>query len=156
MLCLATQEDENARVSKIEIERPEEPYSFETIPRLKEMYPDDRLFFVMGADSWVEITLWREWENVLGSIDHIVVTRPGFDIAFDHVGPEIAARVVDLRKGGSTGDEKYPNTIYITDSVYVPTSATDIRRMIKSGEHTWRAQVPKEVANYIEKYNIYS
>ena len=39
-----------------------------------------RLFFVMGADSWQEITTWREWERVLTLTDIIVVTRPGYGI----------------------------------------------------------------------------
>ena len=31
----------------------------------------------MGADSWEEITTWREWEKVLLMANHIVMTRPG-------------------------------------------------------------------------------
>ena len=37
------------------------------------------LFFIMGADSWAEITTWREWERLLTMTNHIVVTRPGYE-----------------------------------------------------------------------------
>ena len=77
MLCLATQGREEMSVSRMEFDMPERPYSVETLGRLNEIYPDDQIFFVMGADSWMEITTWREWKTVLSLTDHIVVTRPG-------------------------------------------------------------------------------
>jgi nicotinic acid mononucleotide adenylyltransferase len=46
--------------------------------------------------------------------------------------------------------------IYITDAVELDVAATDIRRRIREGDQTWKADVPKEVAKYIEKYQIYN
>ena len=63
------------------------------------------LFFVMGADSWSEITTWREWERLLALVNHIVVTRPGYDINFDLVSPSVRERIVDLR-GAETDSEQ--------------------------------------------------
>src|SRR5258706_11037049 len=82
MLCLATQDEENIHVSKMEIETPDRPFSVETLDRLNDQFPDDEIFFVMGADSWMEITAWREWEKVLALSNHIVVTRPGVALSF--------------------------------------------------------------------------
>ena len=62
-----------------------------------------RLFFVMGADSWEEITTWREWERVLTLTDQLVVTRPGYELATGHVTDEIRERIVDVR--GATREE---------------------------------------------------
>jgi nicotinic acid mononucleotide adenylyltransferase len=110
----------------------------------------------------MEITLWREWERVLELTSHIVVTRPGIEIGFSHVGSEIAANIVDLRgrsnakaqsgKNDTIGNKK----ILITDAVNIEVSATDIRRKIRQGDPSWRDDVPHEVAKYIEKYQIYS
>src|SRR5207247_5278396 len=44
MLCLATQDEENIRVSKMEIEMPERPFSVETLERLNEQFSDDEIF----------------------------------------------------------------------------------------------------------------
>jgi nicotinic acid mononucleotide adenylyltransferase len=52
----------------------------------------------MGADSWSEITTWREWERLLSMTSHIVVTRPGYEPVRTHVGT-ISERIVDLRGG---------------------------------------------------------
>lgn len=159
MLCLATQGREDISVSRMEFDMPERPYSVETLGRLNEMYPNDQIFFVMGADSWMEITTWREWETVLSLTDHIVVTRPGYEVAFDHVTDSIRERIVDIRgkEEGKRrrGEEEKENKIFITDAVAMDISATEIREKIGMNDAAWRDDVPGEVANYIEKYQIY-
>ena len=97
MLCLVTDDEPAIRISKREIEMPERPFSVETLSRLKAEMPDDQIFFVMGADSWMDITTWREWEKVLTMTNIIVVTRPGVEIGFSHVTDEIRSTIVDLR-----------------------------------------------------------
>ncbi|MBP7375183.1 MAG: nicotinate-nucleotide adenylyltransferase [Pyrinomonadaceae bacterium] len=167
MLCIVTVNDPNISVSKIEIELPERPYSVETLPRLNSLYPSDEIFFVMGADSWMDITSWREWETVLSLTNQIVVTRPGHPISTDHVTDEIRSRIVDLRSEGpplrsvfSHIEQRTTNnqhrTIYLTDSVNLDISATEIRQKIRDLDGSWRSDVPVEVANYIEKYQIYN
>ncbi|MBK9529381.1 MAG: nicotinate (nicotinamide) nucleotide adenylyltransferase [Acidobacteria bacterium] len=155
MLCLATQGREDISVSRMEFDMPERPFSIETLGRLNEIYPNDQIFFVMGADSWMDIRTWREWEKVLSVSDHIVVTRPGYEIGFDHVTDEIRQRIVDLRGGVRPNTESYVNHIFITDAVSMDISATEIRYKIRNNDPAWRDDVPGEVAKYIEKYQIY-
>ena len=164
MLCLATQNDANISVSRIEIEAPERPYSVETLGQLVDMLPQAQIFFVMGADSWSEITTWREWEKVLSLTNHIVMTRPGYELETDHVTEEIASRIVDLRGVAGTASEATdqmpePNggpKIYFTDRIKMDISATAIREAIRSRDEDWDSDLLTEVANYIEKYQIYN
>ena len=156
LLCLATQDESNIRVSKMEVEMPERPFSVETLARLNSEFPDDEIFFVMGADSWMEITAWREWEQVLTMTNHIVVTRPGIEIEVDHVTDDIRSRIVDLRGDGDRGTAAGDRAIFITDAVQLDLSATEIRGKIRDGDRSWREDVPAEVANYVEKYQIYN
>ncbi len=172
MLCLITQNEPKISVSKMEIEMPERPYSVETLARLNDEHPNDEIFFVMGADSWMEITAWREWEKVLSLSNHIVVTRPGVEISFSHVNDEILSRINDLRgsfnaktqrrkdakKRENIEDQrsKIKDQINITDAVNIDISATEIRSKIRENDPSWREDVPTEVANYIEKYQIYN
>lgn len=161
MLCLATQNEPSIKVSKMEIEMPERPYSVETLTRLNVERPNDEIFFVMGADSWMDITTWREWEMVLRLSNHIVVTRPGVEIGFSHVTDDIRSRIVDIRgifnaKTQKREDAKSGKRIFITDSVKLNISATEIRSKIREADGSWRKDVSVEVANYIEKYQIYS
>ena len=160
MLCLITDDEPNISVSKMEIEMPERPYSVETLARLKAEMPDDEIFFVMGADSWMDITTWREWEKVLTMTNHIVVTRPGIEMGFDHVTNEIRERIVDMRAKSEPGAVatgfRNSQSIYITDAVEMNISATEIRRKIHENDRSWLTDVPAEVANYVEKYQIYN
>jgi nicotinate-nucleotide adenylyltransferase len=156
MLALATKDEPRITVSKIELEVPERPYSVETLGRLRADLPRDRIFFVIGADSWNDITTWREWETVLSIVDVIVVTRPDHQLVTDHVTDAIRGRVVDLR-GGKVLPTDHGNgpQIYFTDAVHIDVSATEIRRMVRDGRTEWRRDVPVEVANYVEKYELY-
>ena len=158
MLCLITEDEPQIRVSKMEIEMPARPYSVETLSRLNEQFAGDDIFFVMGADSWMDIKTWREWERVMSLTNHIVVTRPGVEIGFEHVTEDIRGRIVDLRKHGVIPHSalRTPHSIYITNEVEMNISATAIRQKIRSRDAAWKAEVPAEVANYIEKYQIYS
>lgn len=157
MLGLTTQSDLKIKVSTVELDQPEKPFTVETQAKLKGKFPDAEIFFVIGADSWAEITTWREWETVLTQTNIIVVTRPDYEIEFSHVTDEIRERIVDLRNGNQSKSE-IPNPksqIYITDAVQIDVSATEIRRKIHEKQTDWRELVPPEVAKYIEKYELY-
>lgn len=168
MLCLATEDEARIKVSKMELDVPERPYSVETLTTLKERLPDAEIFFVMGADSWADITTWREWETVLTLTNHIVVTRPGYEIRFDHVTDAARNRVIDLRiqEGSALSEpgavatgfrrtDDISRSIYITDAVDMNVSASDIRSRIREKIDGWQQDVPDRVAKYIEKYELY-
>jgi nicotinate-nucleotide adenylyltransferase len=142
----------------MELELPERPYSVETLSRINEQLPGDEIYFVMGADSWRDITNWREWEKVLSLSNHIVVTRPGADIVLSHVTDEVRSRIVDMRGTGNKykAPDDSEHRIYITDKVNIDVAARDIRSKIRSSDRSWINDVPVEVANYIEKYQIYN
>src|ERR1051325_7587880 len=91
MLALATEHDESLTISTVELDQPDRPYAVDTVARMQQMLGSDcRLFFVMGADSWAEITTWREWQRLLTMCDHIAVARPGYDL-LAHEGPSLTA-----------------------------------------------------------------
>ena len=37
----------------------------------------DRIFFIIGADAFLDIPMWKEYETLLGLCDFIVANRPG-------------------------------------------------------------------------------
>lgn len=157
MLCLATEDEPRLKVSKMELDVPHRPYTFETLTTLNEKFANDQIFFVMGADSWMDITTWREWESVLKLSNHIVVTRPGFDLSFGHVTEQISERMIDTRQLDQFDPLPGPERrIYITDAVNLDVSSTEIRRRICDNEPGWQDDVPEKVAKYIEKYQIYT
>lgn len=160
MLVLATQEHEAMRVSTFELEAPNRRYTVDTLTHFRSKLDGSaELFFVMGADSWSEITSWREWEKLLSLMNHIVVTRPGYEIDFDLVTSSIRSRIVDLRGSQQVADavkQASGEKIFFTDVVMLENSATEIRRALREGDFTRLSMlVPRSVANYIRKYELY-
>ena len=137
MLALATQDDPRLVISTFELDAPDRRYTVDTVAEFQRRFGEaTELFFIMGADSWSEITTWREWERLLKMTNHIVVTRPGYEV------PPAPAGLGDR--------------IFFTDAVLKDISATNIRRLASEGRHEELAGlVPQPVANYIKKYEIY-
>ena len=157
MLALATEEDASFSVSTIELDEPERPYAVDTVARIQEQIgSDSRLFFIMGADSWAEITTWFEWEKFLRTCDQIVVTRPGYELVEAH-----GAAVSDVR-GMSEDDVSVlieghtEPQAFFTDAAILDVSATAIRAAARAGDsEKLRESVPETIANYIEKHELY-
>ena len=137
MLALATEDDRRLLISTFELDAPDRRYTVETVAEFQRRLDEEtELFFIMGADSWSEIKTWREWERLLTIANHVVVTRPGY---------EVPAAPPDLK-----------DRIFFTDAVMKDISATSVRRLASEGRYGELEQmVPGSVANYIKKYGIY-
>jgi nicotinate-nucleotide adenylyltransferase len=160
MLILATQEDPRLNVSTFELEAPNRRYTVDTLSHFKSLAGTSAdLFFVMGADSWSEITTWREWQRLLGLVNHIVVTRPGYEINFELIDASLRERIVDLRGSARvalTIAETAGEKIFITDAVQMKHSATEIRQAVRADDWDGLEKlVPPTVAEYIRKYELY-
>src|SRR6267154_2733156 len=89
-------DDALLRISTIELDEPKRPYAVETVERMQSAMGGERhLFFMIGADSWSEITTWHEWQRLLRMCDLIVVTRPGYDSRGST--PNASAQIMDVR-----------------------------------------------------------
>lgn len=158
MLALATADEARMFISTIEVEAPERPYTVETLERLRAEFAGAQLFFVMGADSFKDVTLWREHERLLTEYDIIVATRPGYrdgENVAAHLAPHLQNRCLDLRGGQIPPAQALTEQhIYLTDFVSVDASSTAIRKCVEQGRSI-DDQVPPPIARYIEKYKLY-
>ena len=91
---------------------------------------DGPLFLIIGSDAFAEIQTWRRWQEVIQSVEFIVVGRPGYEIT----GPP-GARVHRL------------------ESVELPISSSDIRDALARGEMP--AELPPAVGAYIRDHRLY-
>ena len=138
MLGLATQHEPGLCVSTFELEAPGRQYTVDTLTHFRSQFGEStELFFVMGADSWTEITTWRDWERLTTLADLIVVTRPGFKLEVPEPAPE-------------------SKKVFVSDAVMMDVSATQVRAATREDdEQKLNRLVPPEVANYIRKYGLY-
>jgi nicotinate-nucleotide adenylyltransferase len=163
MLALATEQVARLRISTIELDEPKRPYAVDTVERMQSSLGAARhLFFMIGADSWSEITTWHDWQRLLRMCDLIVVTRPGYDLSRSSANE--SAQIVDVRGASQReltevlegGDGGRGPRVFLTDVTMVDVSATEIRAAARAGEsEKLRAMVPAAVASYIEKYELY-
>ena len=159
MLALATRHEPQMRISTIELEAPARPYTVETMASLQAAHADAALFFVMGMDSFREVTLWRDYETLLTNYGITVASRPGHENDDEamgkHLAPTLQSRVVDLRGGQRPTDRQLATPqIFVTDYVAVDVSATAIRAAVEAGEGI-ATLVPSVVAAYVQKYSLY-
>ena len=141
MLALATQDEPKLAVSTFEIEAANRRYTVDTLEHFLGTLGDTSdLFFIMGADSWVEITTWRDWKRLLTMVNHIVVTRPGYEL----IGPaEMSDRIIDLRSNDKrVVSDDQGKKIYLTDVVMKaggPTGNADLNNV----------QIADQVSQYL-------
>ena len=161
MLVLATDNEPGLMVSTFEMEASDRRYTVHTVEYFQAQFAGRAdLFFIMGADSWSEITTWHEWERLMAITNHIVVTRPGFEVGIDHLPAAVRKQIVDVRgPGGPAKAASVPvgnNAIFISDAVMMEISATDIRRAAREGRFSdLEKWVPGPVARYVKKYSLY-
>jgi len=129
-------------------------YSIDTVRHYREQLgPRDRLYFLVGADAFLEIPTWKRYEALLESCDFIVVSRPGYGLEALRlvIPPKLLAptpardrhRIV-LRK----------TSVYFLDTVASHVSATEIRRRRQRGQSI-HGLVPMRVEEYILKQALY-
>ncbi len=158
MCVLAFQDEPKITVSKMEIDLPERPYTINTIERLRVEYGTEaQLFFVMGADSFEEITTWREYERLLSSTNLIVESRAGRDFSISHLPAVFREKVIDtrlLKDRESFIKSAVGCLIYLTSYVNREVSSTEIRRRVQAGKSLEGLSAPS-VIDYIEEQKLY-
>lgn len=134
----------NFHVDNFEINRSGYSYTIDTMTHFQQCFPDEQLFFIIGADSLFEIHLWKDAERLLEKFSFLIAQRRGnpiSDSAFDAI-PLPKHLKEKLKKS-------------IVNPPVIDVSATQIRNRIQTGESIWYL-VPDKVRNYIENYHLYS
>jgi nicotinate-nucleotide adenylyltransferase len=116
------------------------------------------LYFLMGADSFLQIPTWKDYETLLGLCDFIVASRPGFRLEAlrlvippDLLAPPGSAhapldpRAIALRR----------TSVFVLDTVSSHVSATEVRARLDRNE-SFHGLVPPRVEEYITKQALYT
>ena len=125
----------------------------DTVRRYRREHPDDHLYFIVGADQFLEIPTWKNYEALLDSCDFIIASRPGFRID--------ALRLVVPPEKLGRNQSSDPNTIVLRKStVHILTtvashiSSTEIRQRLASRKNI-HGLVPPRVEEYILGQALY-
>jgi nicotinate-nucleotide adenylyltransferase len=166
MVSLAVEKEISFIPSMVEIEPEPSPYTIDTMDKLSRIEKQNRLFFIAGGDSLLEIASWRESERLLNEYNFIFVKRP-WDGPIDAekcLPADIFRRTRDLTGFGRAqtkkkiaGEPKEENRIYIVDTKAPDISSTKVRALsaAKGGRHAVRRILPPAVRSYIRKLRLY-
>jgi nicotinate-nucleotide adenylyltransferase len=158
MVELACLGHEGFVASSLEVESQEKSYSILTLTKVRGLYPEAWVFFILGVDAFLEIGTWREYDRVLGECVFIVTKRPGFDLesAAGVLGGRLRGRICRVPEGGPVDETLFPHFgVFLLPIEALNISSTDIRDRVRRGECP-DGLVPAPVAEYIREHQLYA
>ncbi len=135
MVKMAIQENPYFTCSRIEIDKPEGTFTYNTVQELKLMYPGDELYLILGGDSVIGLENWYKCEEFLKSCIILAAVREDDDL------PALDKKRKEL-------EQKYGADIRILKFNRIDISATDIRQRVKTGRSI-RYMLPDEVIEFL-------
>lgn len=142
MVALAIAPYPYFRLSRMEVEAGETSYTYLTLSKLTEQYPDIQFYFIMGADSLDYFEQWRHPEIICQKSVILCAVRDGMDVS------QIEKKISMLK--GLFEAEIYPIHGGKTDI-----SSTELRRRI-SMQKKRPELLPKSVWEYILDHDLYT
>ena len=139
MIRLAIDGIDGLEFCDFELHREEPIYAADTLTALKEKYPDDKFYFIIGSDSLETFASWYKPEVIVDKAQLLVVKRGEKDNNQD-----FETLVAEL-------EDKFSIMIpcIVMDEMYE--SSTNIR----TGEQALQQSVPGNVCQYILEHNLY-
>ncbi len=140
MIKLSIDNEPNFTINTYEIDKGGINYTFETINWFENNERDVEWYFLMGGDSLLEFTLWKNIELILKSVYVLVYPRA-----------EEEMKDLILKKDKLLGE--YNGKIDILDVPRLDISSTAIRQLIKEGKST--PFVTQDTLKYIKENKLY-
>lgn len=141
MVFLAIKSNPCFHISSMEMEKEYTTYTVDTIESIQNLYKDREIYFILGADSFCNIHLWKDYKKLLNLCNIIIAKRLDTD-----------NKLLDEKLNIFT--KTYKDSIYILESPLIEISSTDIRNRMKEGLSI-RYLIPESVESYIEKNKLY-
>ena len=133
-------------------------YSIDTVRRFRQHFnrPGDRIYFIMGGDSFLDLHAWKDYAELLKLCDFVVANRPGFPSHRfrEIVPPELLAPSATKTPRDARIIRLRDTAIYLLDTVASHVSATDVRQRMERGQSV-HGLVPPRVEEYITKQALY-
>ena len=129
MLKLAAKDQEAFEISDIELKRGGVSYTIDTVHQLKQIYPQDELYLIVGSDLANDFSSWKDFDQLSNLVKIVVAQRDSAPL-------------------------KRKNNFIVINITQVDTCSSDIRELIKEGKSI-KGLVSNGVADYIEKNELY-
>jgi nicotinate-nucleotide adenylyltransferase len=153
MVSLAVAGRPGWQASDLELGHDTTSYTSTTLQHLHDSgFHPAELFFVIGADAFVEIRSWKDYPRVLDGAHFAVVSRPGHPVTdLPERLPELESRMTNAPSGGASTAV----SIFLIHAPTADVSATAIRQRRHAGQSI-TGLVSAAVEQHIEQHGLYS
>ena len=129
----------NEVVSDMEFKHDGKSYTYLTLCELKEAYPDDEFYLIIGADQFFYFEKWYRFEDIMSLSTVVTAAREKYQyekmLKFKAEHPKLA-------------------DIIVSEFDVVDVSSSQIRNMIKNGLDVSNL-IPEKVNEYIKEHRLY-
>ena len=142
-MCALAFSGEHFEISDIEIKRDGKSFTVDTVKELRETYPDDELFLIIGSDMLLSFDRWYRYKDILKEVTLCVATRED-EISRDKLSA-FACDVLGLDSG----------ELIASEISAFECSSTDVRKSLKEAGNT-EELLSDAVRGYIMKNELYT
>ena len=140
MVCAACATHDGLVPCREEIDRSGVIYTVDTLSILHEKYPKAELFYIIGADTLMELHKWRSFETVLTLCTFLICPRSW------HYTPQ---QLTEERKRLTALGGRFA----MLDMEVLDVSSTEVRQAIREGSST--PNIPATVREYAQAAGLY-
>ena len=140
LVALGAREFEGLEACDIELRREGPSYTWQTLEALKEQYPHDQLFLLMGTDMFLSFLSWREPQRILSVAELAVFYR----------GEKGEREAIDWQR---LLLEQQGARVHLVKNPVTQISSTDLRRMLLL--HCASEYLPASVEQYLRQKGWY-
>jgi nicotinate-nucleotide adenylyltransferase len=134
MTVIATASNPRFSVSRVDIDRPGETFTIDTLRDLRaERGPDAEFFFITGADALARMISWRDADELFAMAQFVGCTRPGHRLSLSDLPAD---------------------RVSLLEIPALAISSTECRERVRGGHPIWYL-VPDGIVQYISKRELY-
>ena len=134
----------NIEVSDIEIKKDGVSFTFDTVNILRELYPEDLIYFLVGSDMFLYLEHWHRYRELLALCVFAVAFRQNNNTDSDDIH-KLREKLI-----------KQGYQIELLENTAFEISSTEIRDKIKNGGiDDLTNYLSPEVLNYIKERKMY-
>ena len=144
MLELAIAGNEKFKVEPMEADRPGPSFTIDTLEEIQKRKPNDELFLIIGGDSALEFSTWKDPAKIASLATIIVRIRPGFSMPTEQefisqLGKELGV---------------VPKVIFVAGPPFLDVSSSLLKERVSNNKSV-RYLLPRAVEVYIQQKKLY-
>lgn len=140
MLKIASTGEERIEISDLEKNIKEKVYAIDIFRIIEKKYPNDNIYFIMGADNFVKITSWKEYKTLTKKYKYIILDREN----------------ININKYIKEMDLDCNNIAIIKNKEHNTSSSSKFRKNLKERNTDFKNLVSEEVYEYIMENKLFS